>query len=352
MKFRKAGLIWPDGILMIRKALKILLCAILCLGIVGCAAKPVNVTYTVYPVGYLVKRISGNNIPCQSIQNETIVQRATIVENYKNILENSSLFIHIGDLEPYMTVYGDEINKMESLTKLDLSGVNAVYNFQRYTPVVNDGVVTYIEGPYYNDEAFDSVDIDQKDLYLWTDPIAMLSMAKNIREELIKQDPENQTYYEENCERLIEDLVSLDASYQSFATKLQNSGQNIKFVSMSASFGNWQKTYGIQVYPVVLSKYGVLPNSQQLEVIKKRIVNDGVKYIIYEPNMTDDMIELFNELQKELGLVRVELSNLSSLTPSQIESGKDYISIMYENLSVLETMVSTNSTTATDNAEE
>ena len=30
---------------------------------------------------------------------------------------------------------------------------------------------------------------------------------------------------------------------------------------MTASFGNWQKTYGFQVYPVILAKYGALPNA-------------------------------------------------------------------------------------------
>jgi ABC-type Zn uptake system ZnuABC Zn-binding protein ZnuA len=105
---------------------------------------------------------------------------------------------------------------------------------------------------------------------------------------------------------------------------------------MTASFGNWQKTYGFQVYPVILSKYGVLPNAKQLELIEERIRTDGVKYIVYEPNMTDDMVTLFNRIEDDLGLRRVELSNLSSLTGS--ESGKDYLSIMYENLNALETM--------------
>ena len=108
---------------------------------------------------------------------------------------------------------------------------------------------------------------------------------------------------------------------------------------MTASFGNWQKTYGFEVYPVILSKYGVLPNETQLAAIKQRIIDDNVKYIVYEPNMTEDMIALFDELQEELGLTRVELSNLSSLTDEELNSGKDYLSIMYENLQVLELMV-------------
>ena len=44
------------------------------------------------------------------------------------------------------------------------------------------------------------------------------------------------------------------------------------------------------------------------------------------------------QLEEELGLVRVEMHNLSSLTETEESMGKDYISLMYENLSVLDTM--------------
>ena len=123
------------------------------------------------------------------------------------------------------------------------------------------------------------------------------------------------------------------------ASQIKNEGKSIKFVSISASFGNWQKAYGIAVYPVCLSKYGALPSDGELAVIKERIKNDGVKYIAYEPNMTEEMTELFNELEDELGLIRVNLNNVSSLTAAQVANNADYLSLMYENLSVLENMV-------------
>ena len=50
------------------------------------------------------------------------------------------------------------------------------------------------------------------------------------------------------------------------------------------------------------------------------------------------MIELYNSLISELGLKRVNLYNISSLTSSQLSSGKDYMSLMLENLSILQNM--------------
>ena len=50
------------------------------------------------------------------------------------------------------------------------------------------------------------------------------------------------------------------------------------------------------------------------------------------------MTILFNEIEDELDLTRVNLNNISSLTPTQIANNKDYVSLMYENLNVLESM--------------
>ena len=161
-------------------------------------------------------------------------------------------------------------------------------------------------------------------------------MAKTIYQILASNYVEQSAYFKENYTALESDLIEVDARYQNLANKLKSESKVIKFVSMTPSFGCWQKSYGFQVYPVCLSKYGALPNEKQLEAIKKRIIEDDVKYIVYEPNMTIEMSELFNSLADELNLTRVNLSNLSSLTPTQVNDGKDYLSIMYENLSVLE----------------
>ena len=315
--------------------LTILLCSSM---LVGCAPVNTSIAYTVYPIGYILSRLTDGSLTLTSIQNDSIIQRATIKDNYTEILNDSAVLFHIGQMEPYFSVYSTEVSET-SCSKVDLSSMNAVYKFQRYTPTIVDDKVTYTEGPYYDDSSFDDIDVDTLDLYLWMDPIVMLSMSKDICNWLDTQYPEKKQIFDEKLKDLETDLIDLDAQYQSLSSSILNNNKKIRFVTMTASFGNWQKTYGFEVYPVILSKYGSLPTESQLEVIKNRIIEDGVKYIVYEPNMTDDMITIFDELSEELGLTRVEMSNLSSLTEEENNSGKDYLSIMYENLQTLETMV-------------
>ena len=64
------------------------------------------------------------------------------------------------------------------------------------------------------------------------------------------------------------------------------------------------------------------------------------------------MLAVFLQLEEELGLKRITLHNISSLTPTQIESGKDYLSLMYENLSVLESIATLNSSYTPNDIDE
>ena len=68
--------------------------------------------------------------------------------------------------------------------------------------------------------------------------------------------------------------------------------------------------------------------------------------------MTEEMINLFVQLEEELGLKRVTLNNISSLTNSQYESGKDYLTLMYENLSILDNMATSSVQTVEVQTEE
>lgn len=317
-----------------KKLLVVFLTLLLCS---SCANTKHYTAYTVYPIGYLINRIGGDKVESISVQTNNLVQISTINPTYKEILNDSMYFFHVGDLEPYMDLYNKEIDETE-VEDIDLSVLNAIYDFKRYSLVYVNGLPNFIEQPYYDGEVFNEIDTYRSDMFLWLDLTGMLSMAKTIYQTLKNNYVEQASYFTENYESLVNDLTSLDASYQILANRLKKENKTIKFVSMTASFGSWQKAYGFQVYPICLSKYGSLPNEKQLEIIKRRIIDDEVKYIAYEPNMSEDMEILYEQLKNELGLKRVNISNISSLTSSQMDDGKDYLSLMKDNLSVLESI--------------
>ncbi len=336
---------------MLRKFLIPLLCACACVVQAGCTPVRTKLAYTVYPIGYILQRITGDNNALVSVQDESApvcVQRAQASTDFDTVLERSEVLFHIGTLEPYLAVHQQDISA-SSVNDVDLSSLNAVYDLKRYIPYVNEkGEDDFKEEPFYEGKIFENIDMTEKDLSLWNDPITMLSMSRAVRNWIIKNDPSHTDTYEKNYEQLEEDLINLDAQYQMLSTQLSDEGKRIAFVSVTPSYGSWQKAYGFEVYPLMLSRFGVLPDEDQIQAMEAAIKADQVEYIVHETNLSMDMENLYQRVQKDLNLKEIGFSDLSSLSISQKADGKDYLSIMYENLAALENMQTDDMKTGTN----
>ena len=316
--------------------IKLFLVSVLALFLVsGCEEKNPSIATTVYPVQYLVERIGGDDVTVSNITENTMIQRAQIKSSFQDILKDSDALFYIGGLEPYMDLYVDDIRDT-GVDMVDLATKSAIYKFERYTSTTIDGITAGTEGPYYEGEEFANLDTYDADPMLWMDPVAMTSMASDIRDYLVQKYPQYKDIFDENYDALELDLARLEADFQA----IPDGKMNISFVSMTPSFGNWQKSYGIKVYPVTLSKYGALPTSDQLAAMKKRIKSDHVRYIAIEQNLSEDMEKLQQQLIDELALIPVNLNNLSSISSEDKKASKDYLTIMYDNLKALESMAS------------
>ena len=316
--------------------IKLFLVSVLALFLVsGCEEKNPSIATTVYPVQYLVERIGGDDVTVSNITENTMIQRAQIKSSFQDILKDSDALFYIGGLEPYMDLYVDDIRDT-GVDMVDLATKSAIYKFERYTSTTIDGITAGTEGPYYEGEEFANLDTYDADPMLWMDPVAMTSMASDIRDYLVQKYPQYKDIFDENYDALELDLARLDADFQA----IPDGKMNISFVSMTPSFGNWQKSYGIKVYPVTLSKYGALPTSDQLAAMKKRIKSDHVRYIAIEQNLSEDMEKLQQQLIDELALIPVNLNNLSSISSEDKKASKDYLTIMYDNLKALESIAS------------
>lgn len=314
---------------------KLWIVSLLCLTMLcGCEEKIPKVVTTVYPVQYLVERIGGDSIRSEIISENTIIQRAQIKKNYKKIMEDADALFYIESLEPYMQMYMDDF--WNNLDVVNLATKSAIYKFQRYTRTIVNNVEVMVETPYYEGEAFNMVETYNNDPMLWMDPVAMTSMASDIRDYLSTKYPVYKKIFDENYDKLEVDLARLDAEFQN----LSDQHKKIAFVSMTPSFGNWQKSYGIEVYPVMISKFGALPSKERLDLIKKRILKDHVQYMAIENNLPEDIKKLQESLIQELGLIPIDLDNLSNIDENDKESGQDYLSRMYHNLETLNSIAS------------
>ncbi len=305
----------------------ILIC---CLCFSGCEKESVTITVTNYPVKYIIEQLVGDDVTVQYLGTEEFIQTSTIRSDYQEILENTTLFIYIGELEPYLDIFGDELLEYD-FDIINLASLSAVDNFKRYTTTTVNEVSVTTESDYYDDSSFYLTDIYTKDPFIWLDPMGMSSMASTIKDQLEEYFPEDSLVIENNFKTLQASLVRLDAEYGALKDL-----EDVKIVTVAATFGNWQKNYGVEVYPLILSKYGALPTETQLAVIEEAIVENDVQYIVYDPTLSDEMQELYQRVKDDLDLIEIELSSLSILSEEDIELDRDYMTIMYNNLIALE----------------
>ena len=73
-------------------------------------------------------------------------------------------------------------------------------------------------------------------------------------------------------------------------------------------------------------------------MIRASLLENGVRYMAIENNLPQDMVDLRLQLINELGLIPVSLYNISSLNETQQERGLDYLSLMQENLAILQSI--------------
>ncbi len=311
---------------------KIILLLIMSFLVSACVPKVKTVLVTNYPTEYLMNELAGNRVKVVRLDNGSVPQTAKISNQYEMLIKDADVIFYINELQPYWELYKDEINSAK-IQMIDLAERSSLYNFSRYSSVmVNQQKVT-LELPYYEGITPETTDLYNKDPFLWMDPLAMNSIARTMLEWLIASYPDSKEAFQVNFDRLEVDLVRLQADF----LKLNNNENTIKFATITPSFGNWQKSYGIEVFPIIMSKYGVLPNEDELNEIREILKSEGVKTIVKEDNLSEAQLELLKQVKAELELDEIELSNLYSLSSKDLESNSTYITKMYQNLQTLET---------------
>lgn len=314
---------------MKRSIIKIMVLFLLMTLVSACVPRTRNVVVTNYPSEFLMERLAGNRVNVVRLDTGNIPQLASVQDEYETIIKKADVLFYISELQPYWELYKDDITNAKT-QMIDLAERSSLYPFNRFTNVGVNGQMHFIETPFYDDLV--TADMYTMDPFLWMDPLSMTSMARTMMDWLISVYPDDESLFLENFNELEIELVRLEADLQ----LLQTTGVPIRIVTMSPSFGNWQKSYGIGIYPVVMSKFGVLPNEAELDVIRARIINDDVQYIAYEEGMNQDYIDLFNRIKIELDLTQIDLNNGFTLSELDLESNNDYITKMYQNLETLE----------------
>ncbi|MDF2873983.1 MAG: znuA [Sporomusa sp.] len=314
--------------------LVLLLCAAVLVTLAGCGTKTkstqsapdkLKVFATVYPVYDFARQVGGDKIEVAMLMPpgaephdwEPTAQDIVKIKSAKLVL------YHGAGLEP--------VDKL--LSKDVLATVKAVEVSKGIPLLAGEEDEDEDEASHQQHDKDKQTDQhkheSETDPHVWLDPVYAQQEVKAIAEALSEVDPANKDYYQKNAERFIQELVKLDSDYQ---TTLSKAGRR-DIITTHIAFGYLAKRYNLEQIGIM----GLAPDSEPTADKMAKVVDfcrtHQVKYIFFETLVSP---KLADTIAKETGAGLLVLNPVENLTAEEMKQGKDYLSVMRENLANLE----------------
>ena len=164
------------------------------------------------------------------------------------------------------------------------------------------------------------------DPHIWLDPILVKNQVKNIENTLIKLDPENREYYQNNAINFTNALDSLD----SFIRSILQTCDKKDFIAFHDAFSYFANRYGLKQHSIQgASPEGeVLP--QRIQEIVELARNLGIN-VLYSEELVDPRFA--EVIAQEIPNGRVlTLSPVEGIDSNEQEAGIGYLDKMRENI--------------------
>ncbi|OMP66926.1 metal ABC transporter solute-binding protein, Zn/Mn family [Domibacillus epiphyticus] len=305
---------------------------------------------TIYPLEYFAERIGGSTVSVESIM-PSGADAHTFEPTSKTMLDlaQADLFFYNGlNLEPFaekaeatlaeedtkIVNVGEHVNleasNHEGHSHDEEADSGDVHKDSYEMEQLEESEHAHEEEHGHEEASEDDHNHSGVDPHIWIDPMLAVEMANVVKNELAKLNPDEKETYNENYEKLKEDLTALDGD---FHTMIDSAGQKEILVS-HAAYGYWEESYGIEQISVAGLSPTDEPSQKELKEIADTAKKHGIKYVIFEQNITPKVAEV---IQNEIGADSLRLHNLASLTDEDQKNGDDYLSIMKNNIETLKT---------------
>jgi len=171
----------------------------------------------------------------------------------------------------------------------------------------------------------EAVDIANADPHIWVDLLNAAVMVDNIAAALVEADPDNKSYYEQNAAAYRAQLMELHEEYQD---KLAGA-KGKEFVTSHAAFGYLAERYGLIQVPLRGLSAEAEPTPARMAEVVELVREKEIRYIFFESLVSPKVSEV---IAAETGAETLVLNPVGGLTAGEMAAGKDYLTVMRENL--------------------
>ncbi|MDK2780413.1 MAG: zinc transport system substrate-binding protein [Trichococcus sp.] len=214
---------------------------------------------------------------------------------------------------------------LESIESSDVIVVEAAENIALFE--LEEDTAT--EEEHSDEEGEDAHSVDP---HVWLDPVYAQAEVEAILAGVVEADEANQESYEANAAAFKGKLADLDAAYQSAFEVAENR----TFVVQHAAFGYIARRYDLTEVAVSDVSSDAEPNPAKLAELQQFMIDNQITTVYYSDSASSKTAET---LAEGAGASLEVLSPLEGITEEDQEAGKDYLSVMEENLSALKKVI-------------
>ena len=272
----------------------------------------IRIVASFYPLSYVAKEVGGNLVTVRNLV-PAGVEPHDFEPSARDLVEigNADAIIYNGaGLEPWVKKWNDGISvKPKYVVNMEGSlKKQGVKLFEK------DGII---------------------DPHFWLDPQIMKNEVVTVRDLLVQIDPDHKDMFFDNANRISASLGTLD---QNFRDGLASCALR-DVVVLHDAFNYLASQYNIKATSIEGISPDEEPSPRELARIISLVREKGVKHIFFETVASPKFSEL---IAREVGGATLVLNPIESLTPDEVQSGEDYISIMAMNLNNLQIAMSCN----------
>jgi len=278
------------------------------------------------------------NSSSTNLQNSTLQEKLKVIASFYPIFEfvkkvggdrvEVSSLIPVG-IEPHD--FEPTIQQIQNVETADMLAINGVGFEGQWIKNINTKFVVdtskglNLTGSTYG-HAGDRQGRALLDPHIWLDPLLAKQQVEKIRDGLIKVDPANAAYYNENAKRFIAELDNLDKKIRSELSNCEKKD----FITFHRAFGYFVHRYG-------LTEHEIHPNSPEGEILPQRIeqiiglARDMGLDTIYSEELVDPRLASVIAQEIPNGKVLV-LSPIEGVDKEEQNAGIGYLDKMNENI--------------------
>lgn len=166
---------------------------------------------------------------------------------------------------------------------------------------------------------------EENDPHIWLNPDNAYKQFEAIADALSQKDPDNTQFYEERLAEVKDKLDILNKDYNNTISEF--SSRDI--VVSHKAYANLCNAYSLNQIPINGISNSDDPTPMQMAEIEKYVLDNNIKYIFKEPLSSSSVVET---------IANDTSCGVLVLDPFEGNAdGKDYFTVMYENLEALKT---------------